>query len=84
MEQDDRETGEMAERRRRYDEGGIDSADRLTGGYGADPESDEELDRTSGSSAPDDLGSTSLDSGMTAGGTDTSVDPELVNPRGGE
>lgn len=84
MEKDDRETGDVSERRRRYDEGGIDSADRLTGGYGAEPESEEELDRTSGSSAPDDLGSTSLDSGMTAGGTDTSIDPELVNPQGGE
>jgi hypothetical protein len=81
MEKDDRDTGEAAERRRRYDEGGIDSADRLTGGYGGDPEADEELDRTAGSAAPDDVGSTSPDSGMTAGGTDTSVDPELVNPQ---
>ncbi|HEX8919404.1 MAG TPA: hypothetical protein VF898_12940 [Chloroflexota bacterium] len=55
----------------------IDSADRLTGGYGGEPEEELEAEATSGTSAPRDLGSSSDDSGLTAGGTDTSVDPQV-------
>jgi len=55
----------------------IDSADRLTGGYGGEPEEEIEAEATSGTSAPRDLGSSSNDSGLTAGGTDTTVDPDV-------
>jgi hypothetical protein len=51
----------------------------LTGGYGGDPEAGEDeeaLQRTAGRADPDDLGSTSLESGMTAGGTDTTLPTE--------
>lgn len=55
----------------------IDSGEELTGGYGGDPEAEEDRDDSvparHGSTEADDLGSTSLDSGVTAGGTDTGV-----------
>lgn len=49
-----------------------DSGEELTGGYGGDPEAVNDQ-ATAGSSEADDVGSTSTDSGLTAGGTDTSV-----------
>ena len=54
-----------------------DSGEELTGGYGGDPEYDGEGGASDegphGSTEADDLGSTSPESGMTAGGTDTGV-----------
>ncbi|GAC1325038.1 MAG: hypothetical protein NVSMB22_14500 [Chloroflexota bacterium] len=49
-----------------------DSGEELTGGYGGDPDAENDQ-KTAGSTQADDVGSTSPDSGLTAGGMDTGV-----------
>jgi hypothetical protein len=53
------------------DDTGLPSGFQRSGDEGMD---DEALDATAREADPDDLGSSSPDSGLTAGGTDTSLD----------
>jgi hypothetical protein len=57
----------------------------LTGGYGGDTGVGNERteDSTAGSTTPDDLGSTDLGPGLTAGGMGTSIDAGIEESGGG-